>query len=193
MSHQEKPEPLLIEPARLPPRPLLDRRAVLIGGATALTMLVPGGLFALGAFDPAGGAFEATAVRPPHGMLMPLNERDPNILARAIAGLRLDPGLKQLVRADVVDRRLRVGLIAVWDWADEDGDVVAIVSAGYEQHVPLAHRPSVVVLPYADDPSIMVTAIQDGKGGITVGITSAHGPMPLARLMVGQSMRVVVR
>lgn len=75
----------------------------------------------------------------------------------------------------VVDEAAR-GAVQLWDWGDEDGDVVQIAG----QVVELRHQPQAVPVPGAD--AVEVLGVKDGYGGITVGV-AAPGCVPAVRIM----------
>ncbi len=75
----------------------------------------------------------------------------------------------------VVDEAAR-GTVKVWDWGDEDGDVVQIAG----QEIGLRHQPQSI--PASGTDTVEVLGVRDGYGGITVGV-AASGCVPAVKIM----------
>lgn len=72
------------------------------------------------------------------------------------------------------DKPLRLVSISLWDTHAPDGDVVAIVSAGYRREIVLTKAEQMITFPVDQAATVQVVGVRDGGGGITVGI---RGPM----------------
>ena len=62
--------------------------------------------------------------------------------------------------------------VTLWDFVQEDGDVVHISSAGYSMEVSLTHAPARIAIPAQRDVPIVIQGVADGGGGITMGLTA---------------------
>ena len=78
---------------------------------------------------------------------MRIDTEDGDRLNAAIAYLRLVDADRREVRDAVMAHRLRLAMTLVWDWADEDGDVVRVSSGQFIQDVPGENAPQLVVVP----------------------------------------------
>lgn len=67
----------------------------------------------------------------------------------------------------------RLVWIDLWDFADQDGDIVEISSAGYKVQVNLLKTPNRVAVPVNFSHIVTLTGVTDGGGGITLGVNSA--------------------
>ena len=88
----------------------------------------------------------------------------------------------------------RMGLveIALWDTHAPDGDVVLVTSGGYSREVLLTKTPTVVSVPGNGVGTILITGMQDGGGGITLGIKGASQSVLMPIMSVGQSIALPV-
>lgn len=116
---------------------------------------------------------------------MPLSADRQKSLRRAaqtgISGVVPTPGLP-----DVGQNRL------VWlelnDFANEDGDVVSISSAGYQIQVGIVHATNRIAIPVDHTGTVVVTGVHDGGGGITLGFRTGSGLYSLPVLSVGETL-----
>ena len=82
--------------------------------------------------------------------------------------------------------------ITVWDFRDEDGDIVRIVSSGYSRLVPILHQPVTLAVPMPPNAVVNVVGVKDGYGGITLGVSSEAMSVQLPVLAEGQIIGVPV-
>lgn len=82
----------------------------------------------------------------------------------------ISPELKQAID----DGLVRMANLYVFDTAQEDGDVVEIIAAGYSKHVALLNEPQKIEVPLTAG-HLQVVGVKDGQGGITVGIRTEAG------------------
>ena len=183
-------EPKLLEPQPLPAPKRLAPALVATG---VLAVAIATGFMFLGS-DGGAPADIATAqsLQPSEGILVPVSTEDPRAFEDAVKGLQLSDPDRARVRTAAAAGDLDLGLIAVWDYLHQDGDIVAVSSAGFVQYVPIHNQPSIVVLPYEGPGSITVTGLHDGGGGVTVAVASGSGPLQLRPLMVGESLQVSI-
>jgi hypothetical protein len=75
---------------------------------------------------------------------------------------------------DEQPKNIRLARMKVWDTHSADGDIVAIVSAGYRQEVTLSAVPQQISVPVDDSQIVQVVGVQDGSGGgITLAVRGA--------------------
>jgi hypothetical protein len=75
--------------------------------------------------------------------------------------------------------------LLLWDWGDEDGDVVRIAG----ETITLRNGPAAVYLPLKPGTTVEVLGVKDGRGGgITVGVSvpGAYPQVQVMRLKPGQ-------
>jgi len=101
------------------------------------------------------------------------------------------PGAKFARDVEFDTRGRGANSVLVWDWADEDGDVVKV--AGRE--IELRNTPTVLSLPLEPGTVVEVLGVKDGRGGITVGV-SVPGADPAVNIMAlrpGQTGHIKIR
>jgi len=95
--------------------------------------------------------------------------------------------------ADMAAKRTKLVFMSFYDSDAEDGDVITVQSAGFTQALLLAKAPMTIALPASSDGHVKVTGTVDGGGGgVTVGVVTPGGPVPIAVLSVGQQISVPV-
>jgi hypothetical protein len=100
---------------------------------------------------------------------------------------------KEAIRGEVAEGRLRVGALFLWDTLDQDADAVRVSGAGYGQEIVITHERKMIYVPYVPGSSVTITPIRDGGGGgVTLGVSTTLGPVPLPHLVVGQSLEIPV-
>lgn len=85
-----------------------------------------------------------------------------------------------------------LGWIELWDFAEQDGDVVHISSSGYEVDYPLLNVPSRIAIPVDASLSVTIRGVQDGGGGITLGLRTGAVGISLPVIAPGQSLVIPV-
>lgn len=101
------------------------------------------------------------------------------------------PGAKFARDVEFDTRGRGADSVLVWDWGEEDGDVVRI--AGRE--IELRNAPTVLSLPLEPGTVVEVLGVKDGRGGITVGVSvpGADPPVNIMALKPGQTGRIKIR
>jgi hypothetical protein len=89
-------------------------------------------------------------------------------------------------------RPIALTQITLWDTDVADGDVVRIVSSGYETEVQLAKSPITLAVPIPPRGVINIVGVRDGGGGITAGITVGGRAVDLPIMSAGQTLGVPV-
>ena len=186
------PEPDLIAPQPLPLQP----RAI---AATAAILLVAAAAFGVFLFsaETDGNSGNATVDKPVivadqiRGAVGPLPQ-SLNATTHVMTALALPEREKERVREMLKDGSLRMGTITLWDTIDEDADTVSISSAGFIQEHVIKHAPRTFFVPYLPGSSVRITALHDGGGGVTLGVKTAFGDVPLPRLHVGQTIEIPI-
>lgn len=82
--------------------------------------------------------------------------------------------------------------VTLWDFADPDGDIIHVSSAGYEINIPLQKNQTRIAVPVDGSKAIKISGVRDGGGGITLGVQSGASPVSLPVLTVGQSITLPV-
>jgi hypothetical protein len=102
--------------------------------------------------------------------------------------------LRARVQASANGSQLKTDLawLELWDFAEQDGDVVHISSAGFELDYPIANIPNRIAIPIDATAIVKVRGVSDGGGGITVGIKSGAMSTSLPVLTPGQTLLLPV-
>lgn len=200
--HPELPAtPDPAEPKLIGPLPLISDPVIAISGAVVLlgAALVAGWLTfraapdAVDAASTTAATVVTVAAETVPGAMVP---HDPSALSErshVLAGMTLDDAEKERLLTEVADGKMRIGAISLWDTIDEDADTVLIASGGFEQEVVIGNTPTMFYVPYRPGAAVRVTAILDGGGGgVTLGVKTVIGPVPLPHLSVGSSLEIPV-
>jgi hypothetical protein len=99
---------------------------------------------------------------------------------------------KARLKRALAETPLRIGAITVWDNVDEDGDHIRIDAAGFAQELMIRHQPRTFFVPYLPGTSVRIEGTRDGRGGITLGVKTALGPLLLPPLAVGQVVEIAL-
>ncbi|MEJ0070080.1 MAG: hypothetical protein WDO24_16690 [Pseudomonadota bacterium] len=111
----------------------------------------------------------------------------------ALDKMALPPQQRQLLASDLQTDRVRLAVIELFDSDAEDGDAVTISSLGFSLSATLTKAPLVVSVPIGSSGTISLTGLVDGGGGgVTVGMITPSGPVPLPVLSPGQTISVPV-
>jgi hypothetical protein len=90
------------------------------------------------------------------------------------------------------NRPLKLARVTVWDTHAQDGDVVAVVSAGYRREVFITKAPQEVIIPVDGAQVVQLVGIRDGGGGITLGATGSSSSILMPIMSVGQTITLPV-
>jgi hypothetical protein len=183
------------EPILLPPSAATTKQAspLVLFAAFGTAIAVGGAFIANGRWSDDGGT------RPPPAfskddlgmeLVTRLDLGKLGALDRALAAIDLPGPERERLRTEVLDGRTQLGLIGFWDDRDVDGDTIVVTGAGVRQSVVLQKNLTFVVTPYQVGNTLLLTALHDGGGSVTVSLMTRHGPQPLRRLMVGDSIEV---
>jgi hypothetical protein len=91
------------------------------------------------------------------------------------------------------DRSTSFLVLRAYDNQAEDGDQVLFRFNGSTVDVPLWKKPVTLVIPKSGPLEIQVIGKHDGNGGITVGIDTAYGSLPIPILREGEILPLTVR
>jgi hypothetical protein len=97
---------------------------------------------------------------------------------------------QQMLGVSVNTAPASMAWVDLWDFAQEDGDVVRLASAGFETEVRLQKAHSRIAIPVDASYKLTITGIHDGGGGITLGIATQASPVSLPVLAPGQMINV---
>ncbi len=86
----------------------------------------------------------------------------------------------------------KVALVKLWDYDDEDGDIVRIQTSKFSIDVTIVNNPVNLEIPYAEGDNLNFIGVRDGGGGITASIEVMMRPVPLPPLAVGQTISLPV-
>ena len=195
MSSPSEPNPELIGPTLLGPVRANPRRAILVAVATIVATALVGGFFELS--RPGGDKDRASiaavlANSSATGIVVPIDSDRDDLVAAAVRMLQLSEAEKLRVGDAVRARRLRLGVMTVADWLDDDDDVITIVSAGFSQATVVKLEPRIVVIPYEPAAtSITITGTRDGgDGGVELAVGLPGRLTHLRPLLIGESVQV---
>ena len=141
----------------------------------------PGGKPAVIAFDSdrAPGAFK----------ILPASFQ--NAPASVIAQLNMPEAEKRRLAEKLADGAVRLAAVTLWDRMDEDGDVVEVSAATFSQTLTIMHKPVTFFLPVQPGGGVSIKAVRDGGGGgVTLGVSTVIGPVPLPSLAPGQIVEI---
>lgn len=129
--------------------------------------------------------------------LTPVADAD---LDQALAGMKLAPDQARTLRQALTNAQdatpgqptLQLAWLEIWDFAEQDGDVVHVSTAGYEMDVPMLSARTRVAVPVDAGKALVLTGVSDGGGGITLGVMTSTGATQLPVLAPGQSLTLPV-
>lgn len=84
-------------------------------------------------------------------------------------------------------------VLRAYDNQAEDGDQVLFRFGGTTIDVPLWKKPTTLVIPKDGPLNIDIIGKHDGNGGITLGIDTAYGPLPIPIMQEGEIVPLRVR
>ena len=189
-------------PELLPPEPLLQPNLAHLGLACAAGAVLALGVWSSGVFSGTGtGTGEHAAqmerlaaharLHASHSVVVPISHSDAEVFDAAIAQLKLPDLLKQKVRNRVVGGELKIGVVLLWDFKDQDGDRVRLVSGGVTQSVVIRHKPTPVPIPYlSGQRATLIGEVDGGGGGITVAAATRSGPVNIRPIGAGDSVEI---
>lgn len=112
---------------------------------------------------------------------------------QAVAAMKLPQNSQSSLQEDVSSDRTKLVWISLFDADAEDGDAVRVETDGFRQEVVLRKTPVRLAVPLRSASTIRLTGTIDGEGGgVTPGIVTPAGPMPLPILSVGQTIVIPI-
>jgi hypothetical protein len=115
-----------------------------------------------------------------------------NAPGSVLAQLNMPEADKRRLAEKLADGKVRLAAVTLWDTVDEDGDAVDVSAAGFTQRLVIRHKPATFFLPVQLGGTVSITAVRDGGGGVTLGVRTIAGPVPLPTLVVGQTVEIPV-
>jgi hypothetical protein len=185
------------EPQLLAAQPLLPPHAASVG-ATAL-IIGAVAFYSLGdsapratnhSKDSAGDMVFSVPADKAHGTFKVLPSNFQQSPGSVLVQLHMPEAEKQRVAEKLADGSVRLAAVTVWDTMEEDGDMVEINAAGFSQRVTIMHKPATFFLPLNPGGSVNIKAVHDGRGGVTLGVSTITGRLALPILAVGQSVEI---
>ena len=166
--------------------------AALVGALVALGLVSFGG-FAI--YPPAKVDFRpppSTSAELSNSAVTVVSPDDPVGIRSAVAAMDVpDPQRIEIERLALSHER-QIGWIVFTDSMDPDGDVVAVESSGWIQHVVLTKAWTPVAVLFSTGSPIEVTGVKDGAGGgITVALATRSGTIALKILSPGERIEVM--
>lgn len=195
MNKDQPPVPQLIGVGD--PLPENEARAFPRGRSAAVAG-VSGGLVVLGlaAYLLTGGGSEGTSapksVSAMRGPIMPIRLTDKAARADALRALDVQSTELSEIAAAVDSGKLQLGRLTLWDWADGDGDVVTVTSAGYLQRIQLSKTPLTLVIPFTQPGELTLMGLIDGGGGITVATNYGGQALKLKAIAPGETIALTI-
>lgn len=199
MRHLEPDQPApIVRPAKQRSRAAAWLAAVfaltLVFGAGATWFLGPNSADHVAAREAQERQIAFTQVQPLRADVVP-----PTDTAKAIQSMRLEPAqqssLQRLVQPDTTSTNpiatssgLRLVNVTLWDTHAEDGDVVALVSAGYRREVAITNTPQTITIPVDGAAQVQLIGVRDGGGGITLGVRGVDQQVLMPIMSEGQTL-----
>lgn len=87
---------------------------------------------------------------------------------------------------------LRLVSVFLWDTNVEDGDVVAINSAGYKREILLTKAGQMISFPVDSTSVVQIVGVRDGGGGITIGIRGPSQEIMMPIMSEGQVLALPI-
>ena len=191
-NHRRRPE-LLPPQSMLRPAPIAAMAVVAIGVAAGMAFVSfgdrPGTEVAGEAARSATRCFRYRPIR------RPARFASCRLVFRTLPGsvlaqLSMPEAEKKRLAEKLADGSVRLAAVTIWDTVDEDGDTVDVTAAGFSQRLVIMHKPKMFFLPVQPGGSVVIKAVRDGGGGITLGVSTILGPYPMPALAVGQSVEI---
>lgn len=167
--------------------PRRKRKALMIGGGLAAAAiglwfaLMPGG----DAFSQVERARRIAAF--PQSVTLPIvTEADREA---ALGTMWLTPDAETHLRADLEAGRARLAWLSVWDDQVVDGDWVHVASGGFSLNVELLGTRKQIAIPVTKGGTdLVITGLDDGGGGITLGMQTDTGIIQTPVMDPGESL-----
>ena len=162
-------------------------------GALVGVALLAGIGYSTGVFSPASepAPAVATAVAPAQqgfSMLQKVGVADRD---SALQKLMMSDADRNNVAKAVQNGSAQLALLALSDSGTEDGDVVTISGAGFNQTVPLLKKQTVLAVPYVPGTPIKVLATKDGfDPGVTVAVYVGGSVFKLRSMKEGETIEI---
>lgn len=116
--------------------------------------------------------------------------------AQALPAMGLNPtesaALSSALAQPEAEKKTGLVEILLWDTHAPDGDVVRVMSAGYSRDVVLSKTPTLVYVPGSGSGVIQISGVQDGGGGITLGVKGSQQSVLMPIMSVGQTISLPV-
>ncbi len=112
--------------------------------------------------------------------------------AAAIRTLALPVSDQQALERDIQFGQVRLVSVTLWDDMVEDGDVVEVISGGFNKTVALTKARQTIFVPVPASNMVQIRGVRDGGGGITVATATSGGALPIPVLAPGQVVSVPV-
>jgi hypothetical protein len=191
-----RPELLL-----LPPQPIQARAGVFavvtLAASIAAGLLIFGGKPANFAPVPSGGlpgshhTVITLNVDQAPGAFKILPSSFQNSPASVLAQLNMPEAEKRRLSEKLADGSVRLAAVTLWDRLDEDGDQIEVNAATFSQMLTIMHKPVTFFLPVQPGGTVSIRAVRDGGGGgVTLGVSTIIGPVPLPALVPGQVVEI---
>jgi hypothetical protein len=194
--------PVLLPPQALPAVVPLAAAAVMVVAVALGTVVTVGGDF-FGSSDreatrdvarsTTGGRSEVLSIAADRtaGVFTVLPASFQNAPDSVLAQLTMPEADKRRLAQELADGRVRLAAVTLWDTMDEDGDLVEVSAGGFSQNLVILHKPKTFFLPLQPGGSVSIKALRDGGGGgVTLGVSTVLGPLPLPPLAPGQSLEI---
>jgi hypothetical protein len=195
-------------PELLPPQPLVARPPFIAGAALASCLALGAAAFLTFGdhplFGPSPSGFSQDHTDPDKGngvVITLAADKVPGAFSVLPADFHNSPdsviGQMHLAEAEkrrlserLLDGSVRLAAVTLWDNVAEDGDVVEVSAATFSQTLQIMHKPQMFFVPIQPGGSVLIKAIRDGGGGVTLGVRTIIGPVPLPPLAVGQMVEI---
>jgi len=104
-----------------------------------------------------------------------------------------DPSAAPATATRAGNKQLELARVTLWDTHAQDGDVVAVLSAGYRREMLITNAPQQVIIPVDGAAAVQIVGVRDGGGGITLGASGSGSSALMPIMTVGQTIVLPVK
>lgn len=94
--------------------------------------------------------------------------------------------------SSAAEEPLRLAEVSLFDTHAEDGDIIAVESAGYRREVVLTKTPQLITIPVDSTALFRITGVRDGGGGITLGLRGSSQQVMAPIMSEGQTISLPI-
>jgi hypothetical protein len=197
--HDAAATPQLLPPVALPAPPLASARSLLIVAGFAIAVGTAAAATYYGQSPRVSGDVGVHSRAGPvpvdtssmNGAFVLMDKELAAERPHLVRTLAMPERERQRVTEALREGRLRIAAVTLWDSFDQDADIVEITAGGFSQHLTITHVEKTYFVPVVPGGTVRIAAIKDGGGGgVTLGVRTLLGKLPLPPLAPGQFVEV---